>query len=115
MRVRQSTPPQNLHALVALQHADGSWDLTPELATILGRDLSDLESALAGTGHRPDARRAWATALALVWLDVHGGHTRDEWQLLANKARRWLDVAAPVPLSGQTWMREAEAVILPQA
>src|SRR5262249_59093192 len=37
-----SSAPQGLHALVGLQRADGSWELTPEFARILGRTLGNL-------------------------------------------------------------------------
>jgi Ca-activated chloride channel family protein len=107
--------PRGLHGLVALQRADGSWDLTPEFAAILDRRLADLESALDGASSREE-RRAWATALALVWLDQHAGEVGDEWRLLANKARGWLNkVAAAPPASGQTWIQEAEAFMRPRA
>jgi vault protein inter-alpha-trypsin-like protein/VWA domain-containing protein len=103
-----ATPPTGLHALVALQHADGSWDLTSELAAIIGCELGDLESAIAGaSGARADARRAWATALALVWLSEHARDAQNKWQLLAAKARRWLDRVTLVPPGGGRWTEMA--------
>ncbi len=43
---------------------------------------------LAGaTGKKDEARQAWATALALVWLEEHARDTKGEWHLLAVKAR----------------------------
>jgi Ca-activated chloride channel homolog len=108
--------PRGLHGLVALQRADGSWDLTPEFAAILGHRLADLESAFNWASSHGEERRAWATALALVWLDQHAGEVGDEWRLLANKARGWLNkVAAAPPASGQTWIHEAEAFMRPRA
>ncbi len=99
-----------LDQLVALQNADGSWALTNELAEALGTKLADLEKVLASAkGDRPSARKAWATALALAWLAKHASNEKDEWILLARKARAWLDtcgVAAPEP-SG--WLAMAEA------
>ena len=77
--------------LIALQRADGSWALTPELARAVGHDLAQLESALTGsTGNRDETRKAWATALALAWLDEHAFATEGEWRMLAEKARKWL-------------------------
>ena len=99
-------------ALVALQRADGSWDLTPEFAGAIGHDLAQLESALAGaTGNRNETRRAWATALALAWLDEHARAAEGEWRLLAEKARRWLGGVTSRPADGGGWA-EAGARLL---
>ncbi len=107
-----AAPPPAMHALVALQRAEGSWDLTPELAAVVGRPLEELESALAGaTGDDRDVRKAWATALALVWLRTHARHVEDEWALLAAKARAWLDNLAAVPAGGGAWHDAAAAFL----
>jgi hypothetical protein len=80
-----------MHALVALQRADGSWELTPEFAAAVGHDLTQLESLLAGAvGNADEVRRAWATALALAWLDTQARDVEDHWRLLAAKGRGWL-------------------------
>ena len=51
-RRRGGAPP--MHALVALQRADGSWDLTRELADAIERDLAELETALRGATEEED-------------------------------------------------------------
>jgi Ca-activated chloride channel family protein len=90
--------------LIALQRADGSWDLTADLARAIGRELADLESALDGaSGGRDEIRKAWATALALAWLEEHAQDTEDEWRMLAAKARRWLDRVVARPPHGGSW------------
>jgi Ca-activated chloride channel family protein len=99
-------------AVVALQRADGSWELTADLARAIGHDLAELEGLLAGaTGTKDEARRAWATALALVWLEEHARDTKGEWRLLAVKARAWLDRVTARPPSGGSWL-EAGARLL---
>ncbi len=83
--------PRDLDRLVALQAADGSWDLTPGLAAIIGRDIDALEAQLRGApGGRAVARRVMATSLALEWLEREAVAERAEWEMLAEKARRWL-------------------------
>jgi hypothetical protein len=83
--------PRDLDRLVALQSADGSWDLTPEFAEIIGRSLDELEAELRGApGGRVVARRVAATSLALEWLEREATADRAEWEMLAEKARRWL-------------------------
>jgi Ca-activated chloride channel family protein len=112
----RSTPspvPAGMHELVALQRADGSWELTPALAAVLGHELADLEAALAGaTGSRDDARRAWATALALVWLREHARDAGDEWRLLGAKARRWLDDVQAAPAGRLPWLEAAAHLVV---
>jgi hypothetical protein len=97
-----------MHALVALQRADGSWDLTRELADIIGRSLNELESGLGGaTGDVEHVRKAWATALALVWLRTHARYVEEEWKMLAAKARAWLDDVDAVPPGRGAWVDAA--------
>jgi len=102
-----SAPPA-MHVLVRLQHADGSWDLTRELAKALGYELTALEAALSSaTGEEEDIRKAWATALALAWLRQHAREAESEWQMLAAKARKWLDDVSATPARGTAWMEAA--------
>ena len=96
--------------LVLLQRADGSWDLTRELAEVLGRSLDELEAGLAGAlGDRVEARRAWATALALAWLDARP-ERRGRLDMLADKAREWLARATARPAAG-TWSERAREAL----
>ncbi len=89
--VEPAHAPRDLDRLVALQSADGSWDLTPEFAEIIGRDIDELEAELRGApGGRAIARRVAATSLALEWLEREATAERVEWEMLAEKARRWL-------------------------
>jgi hypothetical protein len=90
---QRRAPESPTQRLILLQRADGSWDLTQELADAIGRPLSVLERALGSEARDRQARRAWATALALAWLVRHAAQDRDQWGLIADKARRWLGVA----------------------
>jgi Ca-activated chloride channel family protein len=98
--------------LVSLQRADGSWDLTLEFARAIGKDLDDVESALDGaTGDAEVARRALATALATLWLETHAAGARAEWEMLAEKARRWLGACGAAPGRGASWAELAQDVM----
>lgn len=94
-----------LDRLVALQQAEGWWELTEELAAILERPLADLTSQLPA-GADAVTRRAWATALALAFLERHAAAEAGEWAMLAAKARRWLGVVA-----GGDWLVRAQQVV----
>jgi hypothetical protein len=98
-----------MHRLILLQSADGSWELTEDLASVVGRDLVELRTAVQdATGPQTEILRAWATALALAWLGRNAPDAEDEWRLLAVKARKWLDSTAAVPPGGSSWIHEAE-------
>ena len=103
-RWQTTAAPRGMHELIALQHADGHWDLNHDLAVILGRDLSEIEEISGAFGTRADVRRAWATALALAWLQLHAGAVEEQWRLLGAKARRWLDDVAAAPPDGWMWI-----------
>jgi predicted trehalose synthase len=97
-----------LQRLIALQHADGSWGLTPAFAAAIGRTLADLDKALSGVAASTSAtRQAWATALGVAWLERNTADAAAEWRLLADKARRWLDGLGVVPTRGRSWLDAA--------
>jgi Ca-activated chloride channel family protein len=93
-----------LDALVALQRADGSWELDGAFAGAVSLTLRRLEHELRhATGGADAARRALATALALEWLEKHAAPERGEWELLAKKATQWLATSRTEPSAGQGW------------
>ena len=108
LKTPASHPPAGMHGLIALQRADGSWELTQEFAAIVGHEWTDLEAAVSGaSGPREEVRRAWATALALDWLVEHASGTQDQWRLLAAKAHKFLNAVTAMPASRGTWIAAA--------
>ena len=103
--------PVGMHALILLQAADGAWELTPELAKIMGRTVEDLRAAAPTLTERSpnEVSRAWATALALTWLEQFAAGTQDEWTLIAYKAKRWLAFTSKA--SPSEWMALAHKVL----
>jgi hypothetical protein len=65
--------------------------------------LRDLERVSGATGDRDDIRNAWASALALAWLQQQAVHAEPEWRILAGKARTWLDAVQALPADGSAW------------
>jgi hypothetical protein len=111
-RARGTTVPSGMHALILLQGADGSWELTQELAALIGRDLGELRAAVQGAaGPEAQVLRAWATALALAWLEKNSAASQDEWRLLATKGRALVDNTVTTPPGGGTWMAAARRII----
>ncbi len=80
-----------MHALIGLQRADGSWDLTEELAVAIGQELAILERTRCAFAGAVADRCRWATALAIVWLQDHAAADEAEWRFLVRKALRWLE------------------------
>jgi len=58
-------------------------------------------------GDPSEARRAWATALALVYLEKQAAEWQDEWELLAEKAERWLTRCQAKLADGGSWIDAA--------
>jgi hypothetical protein len=110
-----STAPRELDRLVVLQRADGSWDLDENLAAILGVRIRKLQKKLEGAlGDPGEAARAWATALALAWLESHATDSREEWELLADKAKAWLLQCGVRLAGGEEWLSAATAALTPR-
>jgi hypothetical protein len=101
-----------MHALIDLQRADGSWDLTRELASAIGIDVAHLTAVISQvSGDRDEIRAAWATALALAWLARHAADAEDQWRLLARKAQAWLDGVSVAGPGGAPWRDAAESMV----
>jgi hypothetical protein len=92
-----------------LQRADGSWNLDDELAAALGwADAKQLLAVFGRSLANPQDSSAAATALALAWLDFECRDTKDEWLMLADKARQWL---ARTPEGADAWLSLARAAL----
>jgi hypothetical protein len=98
--------------VIALQRADGSWELDEALLIACGlapEQMSALEAFVpAATPH--EGRCAMATAIALTFLRRRASADQLEWDLLARKAERYLDRVAVEPNGGGTWLSAASAV-----
>jgi Ca-activated chloride channel family protein len=107
--LRSARPP--LDALVALQRADGSWELTEKLARAVGVEWAQLVSESAQVSGTPDDRRVFATMVALAWLARQASEWRDEWQLLARKAEGWVSATMRDQALLARWRQAADALV----
>lgn len=100
-----------MRELILLQSADGSWELTRDLAALIGKDFATLQAAIRGaSGPEAEVRAAWATALAITWLRLNAADAEDEWWLLAEKAAAWLASVPAAPPGGGSWTSAAERI-----
>jgi Ca-activated chloride channel homolog len=114
-RLQKPAMSARLTRLVSLQDVDGSWNLTEEFAGAVGVARKKLERAFAsiektiGCPGGEDLRRAFATALALRWLEMRFADSRDEWSGTAQKSYRWLETA---PLGAEFWLEAVDSAQL---
>jgi hypothetical protein len=88
--VQQSSPSKpTLPQVINLQMASGAWELTPQLAGLLGSSIDVLKSACP-VSCEGGVQSVWATALVLVFLVKKMSESQDEWELVAMKAESWL-------------------------
>jgi hypothetical protein len=80
-----------LAQLVALQTFTGAWRWDEGLLELLGFQRPKFVAARAAAADLVGASDRLATALVLAFLELRLADRRDEWEMLADKAREWLD------------------------
>ncbi|KAK3366793.1 von Willebrand factor type A domain-containing protein [Lasiosphaeria ovina] len=102
---------QTLEALVALQTFTGAWDWNSKLLKTLGLVEKDVKAKAksAGLYPRPDLL---ATALVLAYLQARLAGQQDEWEMLADKARDWMqgELASLGALSAEEYMEKVKGL-----
>jgi len=94
--IQSLAPHERTTRLIALQTFEGSFYLTPALATLLGTTLMNLEAKLKEfvptlTGLSEEQRKIlWATVLAVGMFERKLTVERDVWELVVEKARAWM-------------------------
>ncbi|KAL2024242.1 hypothetical protein VTK56DRAFT_9398 [Thermocarpiscus australiensis] len=82
-------PAGKLDSIVALQSFTGAWRWSDELLQLLELD-KEQTTARATSLQLGGASDVLATALVLAYLELKLADQRDEWEMLADKARGWL-------------------------
>ena len=86
-----ATPTDILTSLVTTQQADGSWQLTPAIFHALSTSKAEVEDACPVQLQDSTVMSViWATILVLTILESKCKGQRDEWELIAMKAEKWL-------------------------
>jgi len=84
--IKKPIATDSLQSLILLQSFDGSWELTGDLANAIGFGITLADLAPEGI----EEAKAWATALAVAFLEVWLVNRAEEWEFVAAKARAWL-------------------------
>ena len=108
---KKNSPP--VLALVTLQKAPGSWDLTDELVSLCGTTRDALIKACpkeiaVETGK---GKLLWATALALVLLMGKFLNQKDEWEMIAEKGSKWMKKNLPAGVKYENVLEAAATTV----
>ncbi|KAK4171677.1 von Willebrand factor type A domain-containing protein [Triangularia setosa] len=89
-----------LEDIVSLQQFVGQWTGTDDLLILLGLDKQAVAAKVGGSGLMDKGDGVFATVLVLAYLEVHLGGRKDEWEMMADKARDWLEGQGVVDVDG---------------
>ncbi|CAL4065069.1 unnamed protein product, partial [Meganyctiphanes norvegica] len=89
-KIQPPSQGNNLMSLVSLQQFDGSWDMK-DLQSFLTITLEDIRKK-----NNTKNEKCWATALMLAILETQFDSERQQWLLLASKARGFLSAQGVV-------------------
>jgi len=84
---------QRLDKILFSQTADGSWNLDLNFAQAIKQSLQVLTNSVP-TPADDTKKNAWATAIALAILEKWFSSVKDEWELIAERARHYLTKVA---------------------
>lgn len=88
--------------LVSLQQFDGSWTDPSQVASTCGIALNPTPAGI-------DAQ-VWATMIAVAFLETRLGEFKDEWELIVDKARKWISSKVGQGGAAEAWKAAQSAV-----
>ena len=79
-------------SMISLQKASGAWDFTDQLVSLCGtsRDALITGCPTELAVDTAEGKLLWATALALVLLMGKFLDQKDEWEMIAEKGKKWM-------------------------
>ena len=100
-------------SLISLQQASGAWDLTDELLALLkvSKDAVITGCPKEIAVDTSKGKLLWATTIALVLLRGKFLDQEDEWEMIADKGKRWMNKNLPAALDCESMLQSASIVI----
>ena len=100
--VEESVPPvpNPVHCLTLSQAANGSFPAAQSVANILGVDLEEMMEAGGGSKEDSVFMTVWVTMVVMVFLTEKCQEEREVWELVVEKARKWLKNSCIVSIDG---------------
>lgn len=88
------SPRGRTHALIEIQSFNGSWRWDSEIFDLTGQEKSRMQSIFdqnqLGGYFNSEAQNCFATLLVISYLEAQCADEKEVWELIAEKARRWL-------------------------
>ena len=96
---RKEAPP--VLSLISLQTASGAWDLTDQLVSLCSSSRDALITGCQAeiAVDKAEGKLLWATALALVLLMGKFLDQKDEWEMIAEKGKKWMKKNLPAAVT----------------
>ena len=100
-------------SVISLQKASGAWDLTDQLVSLCEKSRDSLITGCpaAIVVATSEGKLLWATALALALLMGKFGDKKDEWEMIAEKGKKWIRKNLPANLKDDEVLKFAAAAI----
>ena len=88
-------------SLISLQTASGAWELTDQLVSLCSTSRDALITGCPAeiAVDNADGKLLWATALALVLLMGKFLDQKDEWEMIAEKGKKWMKKNLPAAVT----------------
>lgn len=108
-----NSPSSPFLSLISLQQASGAWDLTDELLALckVSKDVVITGCPKEIAVDTSKGKLLWATALALVLLRCKFLDQEDEWEMIAEKGKKWMNKNLPAALNCESMLQSATVVI----
>ena len=102
-----------LLSVISLQKASGAWDLTDQLVSLCEKSRDSLITGCPAViaVETSEGRLLWATALALALLMGKFGKKKDEWEMIAEKGKKWIRKNLPANVKDDEVLNFAAAAI----
>ena len=82
-------PDNPLSTVINLQLANGSWEMSEDLARVVGQPTTKIQEACPAPC-KGAMCVIWATIIVLSYLQLRQSNFKDEWELIARKAETWI-------------------------
>ena len=100
-------------SLISLQKASGAWDLTDQLVSLCSSSRDALIKGCPAeiAVNKAEGKLLWATALALVLLMGKFLDQKDEWEMIAEKAKKWMKKNLPAAVTSDKVLEAAATAV----
>ena len=113
---QQTKEASSVLSVISLQQASGAWDLTDQLVSLCGKTRDALITGCPTevAVDTAEGKLLWATALALVLLMGKFLDQKDEWEMIAEKGKKWLKKNLPGAVKYDDMLESAATEVLVQ-